>query len=1306
MSRIIRTLLALFLAAQPAFAAGGRNSDRTHGAGRVEDHATVTQGADVPDASTLDLSLNEAPSLDAGTGDLALVSPIATTLVDTSNHAAELTVTASAASKSHVGTPAGNRSSSPAVPEASIAEGAAAARERLADPSVQSVAHASAADIPDNLREFYDGVRIPGGTLKVVEGGPFYRLRYTPDQAMPRLQRGSTDGRTPVYILFGSGKRHYGRPWVYDKVLKAVEEARKYPGYENLELWLVEHEDGVPAHATNVINADVADVRPENMDVVIPRILKKLKDENAVAVAASSALDNYLLWGPTLQEAVQKENNPDIRVNPLAVVANAIRKGNVRTKINELAPEHGWPAKLLGPLSDPDIEDQAVAAFKELMKDPRGLPEVVLKLEISAGKAMNRTKGIDSPEAVRAAIRDLKEEERWWAQQPLSVLPPSPILAEKPRLLIEKKIDAYFGMEYDVDQAASHQDGYVDITAHTIGNPVGGKVDQEKGYVLPAMLSTKIELEFIFAKVAAWIAAWHPHIPFGSMHAEGMSSGDPVHPKGVLLELNPLRVIGGSGALLIEEWSGVSPITLHVFANLGLPLPLPVKQPTDTLVGLAMLPAHTGFVEEVKAPAGVSIGGPGTPLPRVFGLASKGKDVYASDTKGYADTYLGGVVTRAPVAEAAVEQAMSIIAGVEVKIKDGDRMLEQTGDAFYTRNDFPRLPATEMKPGEVRLLPDGKGPHVFHFLYKPRKEGFIDETGGLPPAEFLKGKTPVYLQLGSGYMKDSPMPDLDALIQETRELQGEVPGLKLVVADIEGNRPPESADYSFVEAPLYGMIRDEAKIHEAAEKIIQQVEAQGGVIVGVGTVFNRLIQFEPIIQRMVRDSGMNPYIPVNSFEGLLNTQDKATYRKKIAENAPWMAMSSVQLSYPAEFDAVVAAMKADVAAGLVPAGKNDPVSRRKRDAWWHEKALPILAPMIERNKAVIGDMIAKNPGRNFMMKLTTSMGKNGIWGDIAPTQEVGIEAYLKILQFVFELNFNRDEKGRLGALVPERPNVVFEPMIELDPGNPSMKGRGEGDSEKIIRRLPGGVLEVMAFPMGNPLSVPGAKTELGFTVPAMLNNKLSLEAVVSSLEALLASFYPHLPFGNDHGEWLFDGTRGTFVPIENNPLRPMGGNWSLQEIQEWSGINLDGAGMRANMGLPFKPIAGQPDRGFATRKVASPISGILRDVIIPDEVRALPYLRLRYPSPIDASENNRANWPEIFDLRTGQNRAGPVFIEVWSDPGQPVEQADARAREIMKQIKLVVRTDRDDPATERIVPADMDLYPDDGEVRLPLKQTP
>jgi|GEM_PF-5003159 len=560
------------------------------------------------------------------------------------------------------------------------------------------------------LQKIYDGVGTKGADRAVFANatGPVFSVNYQPGQRLARPTPRQDDGRTPVHLLVGSGSL-YGRSWSREWAKNAIEEisGKEIPGLKHV---VIDDERFRPTDGSHFIAADLLDMSEANKQDVAQKVLSYLEKNGMVAVGANTLVQGYIRMAPVIQEAVRQANNPSILVNPAAAAEATVDKLATRTIVGEQVDSLKWPAISPGAVDDPQIEEKAVQAFREVKKKtPSG--KVVLKLVTGAGKAGLRAGGIATEEEMRESVRGVvKELKEYWGKN--ADLRDIYVESDKngaPRLLIEGMIDRL--AEVDVELSISVAlDGTLDVQGFIIGNPNPG--DKEKGYLfgMNGLLSAELQRALILSSIEAVAATWgrFAGLPFGNFHVEMILRGDPSDPKPALVEINGTRPIGGNGVRFAREWhSDIDLIRNGVRAALGLPQEAPSAQPQDSLLALGITPAVTGTVTKTESapeltPARFADFGKDDAITKkaggpVFIQASEiGEKVEGADSPHPGG--LGAMVARGANAPAAVK---NVLAGLD---KTNYEITQENGEVRAQKG------SEEHSEADYRVLPEGLSP--------------------------------------------------------------------------------------------------------------------------------------------------------------------------------------------------------------------------------------------------------------------------------------------------------------------------------------------------------------------------------------------------------------------------------------------------------------------------------------------------------------------------------------------------------------------------------------------------------------------
>ncbi|MBI3288698.1 MAG: hypothetical protein HYZ74_04190 [Elusimicrobia bacterium] len=493
-----------------------------------------------------------------------------------------------------------------------------------------------------------------------------------------------------------------------------MEEVPEIPGMQSI---LVDVEKNRPADAKHFIAADISDTSDANIRAITAKVMEYVEKNNLVVMGANTFNQAYIRIAPAIQAAAQISNNPAIRVNPAGAVDATVNKLETRQIVGESIKSLRWPAKSPGTIEDADIEERAVATFREIVKQtPSG--KVVLKLVTAAGKAGLRAGGISTEQEMREAVRGvITEIKTYWRTNATLGNLYTVDHGEKdpPRLLIEGMIDRL--SEVDVEPVVSIlADGTLDIVGFIIGNPNPG--EKEKGYLfgVDGFLSKELQRSLMVGAVESVLAVWHRFgaLPFGNNHVEKMLRGEPSDPRPALVEINGTRPIGGTGMRFATEWHPeINLVRGGIRASLGLPQIVPKEQPKDSFLALAISPAVTGVIEKVELPADLA-----QAQLSEFGLAQsvsrKNAATYsaisvAGDQVEGADSphpgAVGAVTVRGADGPDAVRKILPVLNSITAHIQTPDRGVRvQKGDEEHSTADYRVLPEPAEPTGWRKAL--------------------------------------------------------------------------------------------------------------------------------------------------------------------------------------------------------------------------------------------------------------------------------------------------------------------------------------------------------------------------------------------------------------------------------------------------------------------------------------------------------------------------------------------------------------------------------------------------------------------------
>lgn len=601
------------------------------------------------------------------------------------------------------------------------------------------------------LGKVYEGIGPKGQDRAVFTNndGPFYKVNYQPATRLaPSRTAADTTGRTPVHILIGAGGG-YGRGWSADWTKDAVGEIaqNEIPGLKSL---VIDSEKNRPADAEHFIAADLSDVSEENKKALGEKVVKYLNDHHMIAMGANALIQGYIRMAPVIQAAVKEGNNPNILVNPAAAVEATVDKLATRMIVGEQVERLKWPAASPGTIADPDIEEKAVATFREIKKQtPSG--KVVLKLVTAAGKAGLRAGGIETDDQMREAVREVITElkDYWGANPAMRTLYIESENNGPSRFLIEGLIDRL--AEVDVELSMSVlKDGTLDIGGFIIGNPNPG--DKEKGYLygMNGLLSAELQRMLILAATEAVVATWKKHegLPFGNFHVELILRGDAADPKPALVEINATRPIGGNGVRFAKEWhSEINLIRNGIRASLGLPQLDLKEQPKDSLLALGITPSVSGTITKIEsspelAAAKFSDFGKDDAITKKVGapvflqLSEIGEHVDGAETP-----HPGGLGAMAARGKDAPDAVKNILAGLDKTSYDitkaNGEVHTQKGSEEHSELDYRALPSDKphlsakatheldaYEEAQLRWVPIFK-------VYSPLFSALMNSMGGL-----------------------------------------------------------------------------------------------------------------------------------------------------------------------------------------------------------------------------------------------------------------------------------------------------------------------------------------------------------------------------------------------------------------------------------------------------------------------------------------------------------------------------------------------------------------------------------------------
>ena len=115
--------------------------------------------------------------------------------------------------------------------------------------------------------------------------------------------------------------------------------------------------------------------------------------------------------------------------------------------------------------------------------------------------------------------------------------------------------------------------------------------------------------------------------------------------------------------------------------------------------------------------------------------------------------------------------------------------------------------------------------------------------------------------------------------------------------------------------------------------------------------------------------------------------------------------------------------------------------------------------------------------------------------------------------------------------------VVMTPAFIVEE---KITGTSEYDVELVFHAAANGVLEALAFVIGNPNPGPDLRRgRRARTFPAMLGSDLQMDTILAAIESALAVWHPRLPFGNFHIESKERRMGGRFSS-RSDPTRPGG----------------------------------------------------------------------------------------------------------------------------------------------------------------------
>jgi hypothetical protein len=732
---------ALLLASVPAAtyaqvvdaAAGAESAATPHGGPSISAPAPISLSPVLVSPSVMALSPSAlaaapapAPAAAAGAA-AARVAPVAAPALTLAPAAAASTLEsptpaqAAAAQAAAPAAAAAGPASSAAAPEtaapgAAVRSGVAGLVRALTRRAAVPSANQAAADQGRELSKVYEGVGPQGADRAVFTeaSGPVMRLNYQPAGAKARPHAALDKARTPVHILIGSGAA-YGRGWVAEWNKQAVDEIgrNEIPGLRSL---VIDSEANRPADAEYFVAADLADQSEENKKAVAAKVVEYLEKHNLQAAGANAFVQGYIRWAPVIQDAVSESNNPRVLINPAGAVETTVDKLATRTVVGKHVASLAWPAVSPGAVDDPEIEEKAVATFREVAKQtPSG--KVVLKMVTAAGKAGLRAGGIGTEEEMRQAIREVVAELKgFWANSELHDLYLGSDKNGAPRFLIEGLIDRL--SEVDVELTASVlTDGTIDILGFIIGNPNPG--DKEKGYLfgMKGLLSEELQRRLVLAAVESVVASWKEFegLPFGNFHVELILRGEASDPQPALVEINATRPIGGSGVRFAKEWHPeINLIRAGLRASLGLPQLAPKTQPQDSLLALGITPSVSGTIEKAESPADMTHGkmsdfGTGVTRrsdgPVFVQLSEKGEHVEGAETPHPGG--LGAMTVRGADAPDAVKNNLRALDRVSYEIRKADGQIHhQKGGEEHSEADYTALPkAPAASPTATGLTP-------------------------------------------------------------------------------------------------------------------------------------------------------------------------------------------------------------------------------------------------------------------------------------------------------------------------------------------------------------------------------------------------------------------------------------------------------------------------------------------------------------------------------------------------------------------------------------------------------------------------
>ncbi|HVE14824.1 MAG TPA: hypothetical protein VNI01_15620, partial [Elusimicrobiota bacterium] len=623
--------------------------------------------------------------------------------------------------------------------------------------------------------------------VKVLKNGVLVHLEVHPRETLDKAydnagtaanpwQGADFGGKTPAMLLIGAGyTAPFLRPWITEHTREEVAAIAEgeIPGLETV---VIDNPKNKPPTIpeNRFIPVDIQSLTGEStpaaLQAAADTIVDFLVQHDLVGIGSMAVINSFVLLNAYVQNAL-KRVTPAVQANPAEAVLAGIKKSLTRTLVAEHAPHRTvWSAKVNTEKDSREVVvEQAKAAFRRL-RELRPDADAVIKFDTSAGKGGLRKDGIDSEEAVAAAVLDIyRELDDFWAKN--ETVRQLHTVSAHPSFILEEKISGI--SEYDVEMVfRTAANGVLEAFAFVIGNPNPVRVSAaEKGATFPAMLGADLRMDTILAAIESTLAVWHPVLPFGNFHIEIKISDDG---RPLLIEINPTRPGGATivpdtiawtsraynEAGEVVEQAPLNLIRAGVRANLGLSLfgvdgsPVPAD-PAGVLVRRKLLPAENGKLVEVTLDDHVLGAGSSIELaPGVELTITKnpGENVYAAgptpsnSTITYSDDTIGRVKVRTTgesnaTQEEAIAAALAALARVKVHIKTVDgRDIVQPGDAYHFVEDEIYLPKTEPAPVErdaQQAPPSQTGPPLEGTLFNVTADGKPVYTGA--PVELAPG---------------------------------------------------------------------------------------------------------------------------------------------------------------------------------------------------------------------------------------------------------------------------------------------------------------------------------------------------------------------------------------------------------------------------------------------------------------------------------------------------------------------------------------------------------------------------------------